>query len=348
MASVDFSIIIPCFNEEQNLAPLMARINPVLDALSSTCEVIFINDGSSDDTLQTLKALVENHALAASRVRIISLSRNFGKEIAIAAGLDFCEGAAAIIMDADLQHPPECIPEFLRLWRMGYHNVYGVRKDRATDSKMRQRFSEKFYQLFAVFGEIQLPQGAGDFRLLDRACVEALRAMGERVRFSKGLYAWIGFKSTGVPYDVSERAFGQSKFSFIKLTGFALDGLMSFSTIPLRFWGLLGFVISAISIAVGTFYMVRTLLFGVDVPGFASIIVSVLMLSGIQLLSLGVLGEYIGRIFAEVKGRPLYLVAEHVEMSAQGVRHRLSPLPKRWPDYPQAVVFPVPDGSAQE
>jgi glycosyltransferase involved in cell wall biosynthesis len=190
--------------------------------------------------------------------------------------------------------------------------VFAQRRDRYADSPLRRALTHRFYHLFDVFGETHLPPGAGDFRLLDRQAIEAIARMRERARFSKGLYAWIGFKSIGVPYDVAERAAGTSKFSYRKLTRFALDGLMSFSTIPLRVWTYIGFAISFLSLSLTAFFLLRTLIYGVDVPGFATLIVSLTFFSGIQLLSLGVLGEYIGRIFAEVKRRPLYLIAERI------------------------------------
>jgi glycosyltransferase involved in cell wall biosynthesis len=215
-------------------------------------------------------------------------------------------------MDADLQHPPEVIEAFVAKWREGFKNIYGQRKDRINESAIRRMFARNFYKMFSMFGETPLPEGAGDFRLLDRQAVIALRAMGERARFSKGLYAWIGFKSVGVPYDVAERASGVSKFDLRKLTRFALDGLMSFSTLPLMVWTYVGVIVSVLSLAMALTFIGQTLVYGVDVPGYASLIVSVTFLGGIQLLSLGVLGEYIGRIFAEVKRRPLYLVAERL------------------------------------
>ena len=327
----ELSVVIPCFNEADNIDGLLARLDHILPQCSAACELVFVDDGSKDETLTKLRTAIATNACAAASLHVIALSRNFGKEIAIAAGLDFARGQAVVIMDADLQHPPETILTFMQHWRAGYQNIYGVRKDRVTDSPLRKNLTHRFYQLFANFGEIALPEGAGDFRLLDRVCVEALRAMGERARFSKGLYAWIGFRSIGVPFDVAERASGQSKFSYGKLTKFALDGLMSFSTIPLKIWSLIGVAISTFSLGLGLFFLLRTILFGVDVPGYASLIVSVLMLAGMQLLSLGVIGEYIGRIFAEVKRRPLYLVAEHVSNVPD--LQPLSPLPKRWPNY---------------
>jgi polyisoprenyl-phosphate glycosyltransferase len=304
----EISVVVPVFNEAENIKPLLARLMPVLESCASSCEVIFVDDGSSDATLDVARRAHDED----KRVQAISFSRNFGKEIAIAAGLDYAHGQAVVIMDADLQHPPETIDEFMNLWRQGYKNVYGTRTDRNADSPLRRSLSRRFYWLFEQFGETGLPPGAGDFRLLDRQAVDALCRMGERARFSKGLYAWIGFKSIGVPFDVAERAFGISKFNYGKLTRFALDGLMSFSTLPLKVWTYIGLAISGFALLQAFYYLIVTMVYGVDVPGFATIVVSIMFLGGIQLLSLGVLGEYIGRIFAEVKGRPLYLVAEEV------------------------------------
>jgi glycosyltransferase involved in cell wall biosynthesis len=304
----ELSVVVPVLNESENIRPLLQRLVPVLERAARRFEIIFVDDGSTDGTLHVLREL----HLSDRRVTAISFSRNFGKEIAIAAGLDHAAGRAAIIMDADLQHPPETVGEFVAKWREGYKNVFGQRRDRYADSRLRRALTHRFYHLFDIFGETNLPPGAGDFRLLDRQAIEAIARMRERARFSKGLYAWIGFKSIGVPYDVAERAAGTSKFSYRKLTRFALDGLMSFSTIPLRVWTYIGFAISFLSLSLTVYFLLRTLIYGVDVPGFASLMVSVTFLSGIQLLSLGVLGEYIGRIFAEVKRRPLYLVAERI------------------------------------
>ena len=317
---VEIAVVIPVFNEAENVEPLLARLTPLLDRAAASHAILFVDDGSSDATLDVLRRV---HALD-GRVDAISLSRNFGKEIAIAAGLDLVEAEAVIIMDADLQHPPEVIDAFIEKWRDGYRNVYGQRADRSTDSALRRIFSRRFYHLFHLFGETALPEGAGDFRLLDRQAVEALRAMGERARFSKGLYAWIGFRSIGVPFIVAERASGQSKFSYRKLTRFALDGLMSFSTLPLKVWTYVGTAVSVCALLAAFHFLLQTSLYGVDVPGYASLIISVMFLGGVQLLSLGVLGEYIGRVFAEVKRRPLYLVAERV-----GEGGRINPLPAR-------------------
>ncbi len=311
MAGAELSVVAPVYNEADNLRPLLDRLIPVLESCARSFEVIFIDDGSTDHTLEILRKAHD----ADPRIRAIALSRNFGKEIAIAAGLDHASGAATVIMDADLQHPPEIIRSFVEKWREGYKNVYGQRIDRAADSPLRRLLTQRFYRLFDALGETRLPRGAGDFRLLDAKAVAALRTMREHARFSKGLYAWIGFKSIGIPFEVAPRLQGQSKFSYRKLTHFALDGLMSFTTMPLKIWTYVGLAISLLALALASFYIIRTLILGVDVPGFASLIVSITFFGGVQLLSLGILGEYIGRIFAEVKRRPLYLIEERVGLT---------------------------------
>jgi glycosyltransferase involved in cell wall biosynthesis len=290
---------------------LLDRLIPVLESCARSFEVIFVDDGSTDHTFEILRKAHD----ADPRIRAIALSRNFGKEIAIAAGLDHASGAAAVIMDADLQHPPEIIQSFVEKWREGYKNVYGQRVDRTADSPLRRLLTQRFYRLFDALGETRLPRGAGDFRLLDANAVAALRTMREHARFSKGLYAWIGFKSIGIPFEVAPRLQGQSKFSYRKLTHFALDGLMSFTTMPLKIWTYVGLATSLLALALASFYIIRTLILGVDVPGFASLMVSITFFGGVQLLSLGILGEYIGRIFAEVKRRPLYLIEERVGLT---------------------------------
>lgn len=309
----EISVAIPVFNEAANLRPLVARLKPVLERCAASFEIVFVDDGSSDATLAGLRELHKEDA----RVKAVSFSRNFGKEIAIAAALDHSRGAAVVLMDADLQHPPETIAQFIAKWREGYKNVYGVRRDRAGEPLLRTLFANLFYGLFDRFGETPLPRGAGDFRLLDRQAIDALSRMRERARFSKGLFAWIGFKSIGVPFEVEERASGRSKFNYAKLIRFALDGLMSFSSVPLKVWAVVGIIVSTFALAMAAYYFWRTVFYGVDVPGYASLIVSIAFLGGMQLFSLGVLGEYIALIFAEVKGRPLYLVAERVGVEEQ-------------------------------
>lgn len=304
----ELSVIVPAFNEGPNIDELVARLVPVLERLTASFEILFVDDGSTDDTPDRLRRLAERD----QRIRAIRFSRNFGKEIGLAAGLDHVRGDAVAIIDADLQHPPEILADFIARWREGYEMVYGQRVDRSTDGPVRRWMTERFYRLFRKFGEIPLPAGAGDFRLMDRKVVEALRQLPERARFSKGLYAWVGFRSVGVPFEVQDRLHGQSKWGLPKLTRFALDGLSSFSTLPLKLATYLGIGISifAITYAVGAVF--RTLVWGSDVPGFPTLVVSVMFFSGIQLIFLGIIGEYIGRIFAEVKRRPLYIVAEEI------------------------------------
>ncbi len=310
---IELSVVVPVFNEARNLRPLMDALRPVLEANADGWEVIFIDDGSADDSLAIIKAL----NVADPRIRAVSFSRNFGKEVAIAAGLDHARGRAAAIMDADLQHPPATLTAFLAKWREGYGMVYGVRSDRDGESSIKRSFARAFYKLFEEFGETPLPEGAGDFRLMDRKAIDAMRSMGERARFSKGLYAWVGFRSIGVEFDVAERLHGATKFNYGKLFRFAFDGISSFSTVPLKIATYMGVAIALLSTLAAMFYALRTLFFGTDLPGFPTLVVSIMFFSGIQLISLGLIGEYVGRIFAEVKRRPLYLVGEHVGLAEE-------------------------------
>ncbi len=305
---IEISVVVPIYREAESVEPLCRRLIPVLERVSRSFEILFVDDGSTDDTLLVIRAQNARDP----RIKAVSFSRNFGKEIAIAAGLDHARGKAVVIMDADLQHPPETITEFVAKWREGWVMVYGQRTDRSGESRTKRGFTHAFYRLFARFGETPLPEGAGDFRLIDRKGVEILRSLGERARFSKGLYAWIGFPSVGVPYVVAQREHGVTKWSFRKLFRFAFDGITSFSTMPLRVWTYLGVLISLLSFATAIYFALRTLFFGSDVPGYPSLIVSVMFFSGIQLMSLGMIGESVGRNFAEVKRRPLYVVAETV------------------------------------
>lgn len=304
----DISVVVPLFNESANLRPLADGLTAVLSDCDATFETIFVDDGSTDDSWQKIRAICS----ADGRFQGLSFSRNFGKEIAIAAGLDHARGRAVIVMDSDLQHPIALIPTFIAKWREGYKNIYGQRMTRQTDPELRNFLTRMFYRLLDKFGDTPLPAGSGDFRLLDRQAVDALISLRERARFNKGLYAWIGFKSCGVPFEMQERRSGASKFGYAKLFSFALDGLMSFSALPLKVWTYVGLAVSGFALAMACFYGVRTIMFGVDVPGYASLIVSIAFFAGMQLISLGVLGEYIARIFDEVKGRPLYLIAERI------------------------------------
>ena len=303
------SVIVPGLNEERSIPALIERLRPVLDGLDLDWEVIFVDDGSTDGTLALARSL---HARD-QRFKAVSLSRNFGKEIAAAAGLTYVTGDAAVLMDADLQHPPELIGDFVRHWRQGNDIVYGQRIDRGTDSLFHRLSARLFYALFENLSGTVLPEGAGDFRLLDRKAVDAMNRMRERVRFNKGLYAWMGFRSVGVAFTVPPRVGGgSSRWRLRKLLHFALDGLASFSTIPLRVWSYLGLLISLLAFCYAMVILVKTIIYGVDVPGFPSLIISVMFFAGVQLISLGVLGEYLGRMYEEVKGRPLFLVAEEV------------------------------------
>ena len=308
MTQKRISIVIPVLNEAANLDALIERVTAVLGKIPEAWEIVFVDDGSTDGTLAKLR---ECHARD-PRITAISFSRNFGKELAIAAGLTYVRGDAAIIMDADLQHPPEVALQFVEKWREGYDIVFGDRIDRNTEGAFRKLYARAFYRLFNFLSRSDIPSGAGDFRLLDRKAINAMNRIKETSRFNKGLYSWIGFKSVGVPYHVADRAVGVTKWSFRKLMSFAIDGLTSFSTLPLRVWSVLGLAISMMAMVYATYILVRTLIFGADTPGFASIIVSVMLLAGVQLISLGVLGEYLGRVYEEVKARPLFLVAEEV------------------------------------
>ena len=301
------SVVVPMLNEERGVEPLVGRLKPVLEGLDLEWEVVFVDDGSTDGTLARLRALNAQDG----RLKAISLSRNFGKEIATAAGLSYVKGDAAVLMDADLQHPPELIRDFVAHWRAGFEIVYGQRRDRDADTFLHRWAARAFYITFQKLSGTALPAGAGDFRLLDRKAVDAMNRMRERVRFNKGLFAWMGFRSTGVPFKVPPRqGSGGSRWRPRQLLRFGLDGIASFTTIPLRVWSYLGLLISLFAFGYAALFLLKTLLFGIDVPGFPTLVISVMFFAGVQLLSLGIIGEYLGRIYEEVKGRPLYIVSE--------------------------------------
>ena len=310
--SRSLTVVVPVLNEAPGIVVLERRLTRALDALGRPWDVLVVDDGSTDRTLAELRALNARDP----RYRTISLSRNFGKEIAVAAGLKHASGDGVVIMDADLQHPPEAIGDLVERWEAGYDIAYGQRRDRETDPPLIRASAHLFYRLFRALSGTELPDGAGDFRLLDRKAVDALNAMGERARFNKGLYAWIGFKAIGVPYDVAPRRNGASRWRPGRLVTFALDGIASFTTLPLRVWSWLGLVVSAFAFLYALVFLLKTLIFGIDVPGFPTLIISVMLLSGVQLISLGVIGEYLGRVYEEVKRRPLYIVAERIGLDA--------------------------------
>lgn len=298
------SIVVPVFNEQEALGRFVDSTRGVLVAQGVRYEMLFVNDGSVDETLARLMTLSDSD----SRIRVVGLSRNFGKEIALSAGIDHAKGDVVIPMDVDLQDPPELIPSFLERWRSGYDVVYGVRTLRSSDAFSKRTTAVWFYRLFNRLSRLKIPENAGDFRLLDRRVVDVLKQMPERNRFMKGLYAWVGFRSTAVPYERPARSAGESKWNHWGLWNLALDGLVSFSTLPLRIWSYIGGMVALLSFAYGSYIVLRTFFFGIDFPGYASLFTAVLFLGGLQLLSIGVIGEYLGRLFIEIKGRPLYVV----------------------------------------
>ena len=300
------SIVVPMYNEAQIVDRFFDAIIEVLNELKMPWEIVCVNDGSSDETQNRLLSRRE----AEPRIRIVSLSRNFGKDIALTAGLDFARGEAVIPIDADLQDPPRLIPEFIEKWKAGFDVVYGSRISRDGDSASKKASAALFYRLHNYISETKLPVDTGDFRLMDRKVVDAIKRLPERNRFMKGLFAWTGFKQASIEYARESRAAGQAKWSYWRLWNFALDGITSFSTLPLRVWSYVGAFLAIMSGLYGSFIIVKTLIYGVDVPGYASIMVAVLFVGGIQLISLGVIGEYIGRIYIETKQRPLYVVAD--------------------------------------
>ena len=302
------TIVIPVYNEEGNVAVLTERLHKALADCSEDHRVLFIDDGSQDGTLAKLREL----AAADRRVAAITFSRNFGKEAAIAAGLKFAEGDAVVLMDADLQHPPEVVPQFLAAWRAGFQVVFGLRQDRVGESRTRIGLSATFYRLFKRLSKVRIPIGSTDFLLLDRKAVDAMNALGERSRFSKGLFSWIGFRSTEVPFAVGRRHEGTSTWSLLRLGTYAIDAFASFSSLPLKVWSYVGVAVSLGAIAYAGYFVVQTLVFGIDTPGFPSLIVSIMFFAGVQLISLGVIGEYLARMFEEVKQRPLFIVGERI------------------------------------
>lgn len=307
-----FSVVIPLYNEAAGVALLHARLQAVLAQLPvSRREIVFVDDGSRDATFAAVTVLAADDPT----IKGIRFARNFGKEAAMAAGLRAATGDVVVLMDGDLQHPPELIPQMLEAWHQGARMVTAVRRSRDTDPWLRRQLSRAFYATFAKVSEVALEAGGGDYRLFDRAVVNAINSLPERTRFMKGITSWVGFRQATVDFEPEERAAGTSAWSLWRLLRYAVDGLSAFSTLPLRVWSVIGLVMAAISGLYGSFLIVRTIILGRDVPGYASIMVAILFLSGIQLISLGVLGEYIGRIFTEVKGRPLFLVAERIGFS---------------------------------
>jgi polyisoprenyl-phosphate glycosyltransferase len=298
------SLVVPVFNEEDAVDLFIDTVTPLLEKSRQRFELVFVNDGSRDDTF----ARLFDRGIADRRIRIVNLSRNFGKEAALTAGIDHARGDILVPMDIDLQDPPELIAAFVARWREGYDIVYGIRAGRHSDTATKRVSAGWFYRVFNSMSPVRIPPNVGDFRLVDRRAVEVLRQLPERNRFMKGLFAWVGFNSIGVPYERPQRAAGTTKFSLWRLWNFAIDGVVSFSTAPLRAWFYVGVVIAAIAVLYAIFIITRVLILGIDTPGYASLLIAVLLMGAIQLLSLGIIGEYLGRLFLEVKARPIYVV----------------------------------------
>lgn len=301
---LEVSLIVPAYNESGNICQFLQVATKVLEDAGKSYEIVVVNDGSTDNTLEVLLDASQQFPC----LRIIDLSRNFGKEAALMAGLDVAAGKAVIPIDADLQHPPELIPVLLQHWEQGYDVVLCRRISRNTDGWVQRWFSRLFYQVHNALAEHTIPSDVGDFRLLDKKVVDALRLLPERRRFMKGIFAWVGFRSTIVEFEVEQRYSGKSKFSGWKLWNLALEGITSFSTVPLRVWTYVGGIVSLVALSYAAKVVVTTLVSGTDLPGYPSLLSAILFLGGVQLIGIGVLGEYIGRIYSEVKQRPIYIV----------------------------------------
>ena len=301
------SILIPCYNEEKSLPLLYPELVKLMEGNKAyDWELMFVNDGSTDGTLAALQQLRQQD----SRVNYVDLSRNFGKEAAMLAGFDYVTGDCMVIIDADLQHPPTLIPEMIKHWEAGYDDVYAKRRSRGKESWLRRRLSLLFYKLLQSSSRFDVLQNVGDFRLLDRKCINALKRMRESERYTKGMYSWIGFNKKEVEFDQGDRLAGDSSWNFRRLFSFALDGITSFTNAPLRISTMMGFVVSVCAFLYMIYVFCKALIYGDPVQGYPTLVILVLVLGGIQLLSLGIIGEYIGRIYNETKNRPDYIVRQ--------------------------------------
>ena len=311
MTSKNISIVVPFYNEALGVESFIERLGVTCSALKSkyNFEVICIDDGSSDATLE---ALIKAKTLHPS-ICIIEFSRNFGKEAALTAGLDYANGDALIPMDGDLQHPPELLPLLLQNWELGFEVVLAQRVNRDTDTFLQKNIARLFYIINQKISQIHIPADVGDFRLMDRKVVEAVKQLRENNRFMKGIFAWVGYRSVTVPYEVEVRKSGVSSFNASKLWNLALDGITSFSTVPLKIWTYLGALVSLAAFLYALYIFIRTLAYGVDTPGYASLMVAILFLGGVQLIGIGVLGEYLGRVYSEVKARPTYIIRQIIK-----------------------------------
>lgn len=304
----ELSVIVPMYNEQEMVNLFFERVDPVLKQCAQDYEYIFVNDGSKDKTLEKLKELGARHPC----VKTVSFSRNFGKEAAVTAGLEASSGDAAVIMDADLQDPPELILEFWAKFKEGYENVYGQRTDRSSDSFLKRLTAQSFYKIYNLTADWPIPYNTGDFRLLSRRAVQAVLSLPERERFMKGLFSWVGYKSAAVPFSRAPRAAGGTKWNYWKLWNFALSGLTASTTLPLRLWTYFGMLVSVAAFLFAGWTAYKKIVWGNPVSGYTSLMVAILFFSGVQLITLGVIGEYLSRIFTEVKKRPAYLVDEKI------------------------------------
>jgi glycosyltransferase involved in cell wall biosynthesis len=300
----DLSIIIPVLNEQTAIRPFLDAMDKTLENLDETVEYVFIDDGSTDATVLEIQACIKDGA----RIQLLVLSRNFGKDAALAAGLAHARGHAAIPIDVDLQDNPDVIPEMVQKWREGAKVVNARRADRGSDSAFKRLSAELYYKIFNAVADYPIPANVGDFRLIDRQVIDILNTMSEKARFNKDLFSWVGFNSAEVTFERQARHTGSTKWSFWKLWNFGLDGLFGASTTPLRLWSYLGFCFAMASFIYAGFVLARTLLFGASTPGYASTIVIILFFGGLNMLSVGILGEYVGRIYREVRDRPLYII----------------------------------------
>ena len=299
------SILIPCYNEEKSLPLLYPELVKLMDANQDyEWELMFVNDGSRDNTLQELIRLRQQD----KRVNYVDLSRNFGKETAMLAGFDYVTGDCMIIIDADLQHPPTLIPDMIKLWEQGYDDVYAKRKTRGKESWLRKRLSLQFYKILQSSSRFDVLQNVGDFRLLDRSCINALKRMRESERYTKGMYCWIGFKKKEIEFVQGDRVAGESSWNYRGLFSLAIDGITSFTNAPLRISTIVGFIVSMFAFLYMIYVFIKALIYGDPVQGYPTLVILILFLGGIQLLSLGIIGEYIGRIYNETKNRPDYIV----------------------------------------
>ena len=298
------SVVVPCYNEEDNVEPCYNELKRVLSGAGYDYEIIFVNDGSKDNTLEKL---INLHKLD-KNVKVIDLSRNFGKEIALTAGLDYAKGDVVIPFDADLQHPPEVILQLIEKYKEGYDVVNAVRIKREGETFLKKITSKIFYKVINMLADIEIPEDVGDFRLISRNALEAVRSLRERKRFMKGIFAWVGFKTANIYYEVAPRRAGKTKWNYLKLIDLAIEGITSFSIAPLRLASLLGFLVSFLAFLYAIWIIVAKLIFGNPVKGYPSLMVSILFLGGVQLITIGIIGEYVGRIYEEVKQRPLYIV----------------------------------------